>query len=32
MSMDSMLGYGFEKSDRCARAERELKWSVSRID
>lgn len=28
--MDSMLGYGFEKSDRCAEVERKLEWSVSR--
>ena len=32
MSMDSMLGYGFAKSDGCAQAERKLKWSVSRIE
>jgi hypothetical protein len=32
MSMCSMLGYGFEKSDGCAQAEKKLEWSVSRIE
>lgn len=32
MSMCSMLGYGFEKSDWCAQAERKLEWSVSKIE
>jgi hypothetical protein len=27
-----MLGYGSEKSDGCAQAEKKLEWSVSRIE
>jgi hypothetical protein len=32
MSMVSMLGCDFEKSNGCAEAERKLEWSVSRIE
>jgi len=32
MSTDSMLGYGFEKSDGCTEAEIKLEWSVSKIE